>query len=281
MSAPLRGPAGERRAGQARRRMQADMDWIDTHAHLTFDELYADVEQVISRSRMAGVRRWITVGTDPEHNRKAVDLAGRYEDVYAAVGIHPHYAKDVTEENLAEVRRLAGAGKVVAIGETGLDYHYTFSEQDAQQRLFRTHLDMAAELELPVIIHCREAFDDVLDILAEFNQRLAGVVFHCFSGGPAEVDLLLERGYHVSFTGIVTFRSGQAVRDAAAKVPLERMMLETDCPYMSPEPVRNQRPCEPALLLHTAARIAELKGLSLEALSRAVTATSERFFRLD
>jgi len=256
------------------------VDWIDTHAHLTFDELYADVEQVMSRSRMAGVRRWITVGTDPGHNRKAVNLAERHEDVYAAVGIHPHHAKDVTEEDLAEVRRLAGAGKVVAIGETGLDFHYNFSKQDAQRRLFRAQLDLAAELELPVIIHCREAFDDVLDILAEYDERLQGVVFHCFSGGPGEADRLIERDYHVSFTGIVTFRSGQAVRDAAARVPLERMMLETDCPYISPEPVRNQRPCEPALLLHTAARIAELTGLSLEALSRGVTATSERFFRL-
>jgi len=256
------------------------MDWIDTHCHLTFDELYGDVEQVVSRSRVAQVHRWITVGTDAEQNRRAVALAGRIEGVYAAVGIHPHYAKDVTEADLETLRRLAEEPAVVAIGETGLDFHYHFSKQKAQRRLFRAQLEIAAAVGKPVIVHCREAFDEVPAILAEFEGKLRGVVFHCFSGGPKQARQVLERGYHVSFTGIVTFKSGQAVREAAAVVPLERMMLETDCPYISPEPVRNQRPCEPALLLHTAARIAEVKGIRLEALSRGVTATSEAFFGL-
>ena len=257
------------------------MEWIDTHTHLTFDELHADLDQVLSRSRMAGVRRWVTVGTDIEHSRDAVALANRHEGLWAAAGIHPHEADHTVDEDLAALRDLAAAQRVVAVGEMGLDYYRNYSSPEAQQRLFQAELQIAADLQKPVIIHCREAFEDVLASLAEFDDRLGGVVFHCFSGGPDEARRLLDRGYHVSFTGIVTFRSGHTARDAAALVPLDRMMLETDCPYISPEPVRNQRPCEPALLLHTAERIAECKRISLDALCRGVTATSEHFFGLD
>ncbi|MBN1124969.1 MAG: TatD family hydrolase [Sedimentisphaerales bacterium] len=254
------------------------MELIDTHAHLTFDELVADVDQVLSRSRLVGVRKWITVGTDSEHNRKAVELTRMHEGIFAAVGIHPHHAKDVTSDDMALLRELAQEEKVVAIGETGLDFHYNFSRQDAQRQIFRAQLDMAAEFNLPVVVHCRNAFEETLAILTDFTGKLKGVVFHCYSEGAPQAEALLERGYFLSFTGIVTFNSGNQVREAAAIVPTDRMMIETDCPYISPVPVRNQRPCEPALLIHTAQKIAEIKQIPLDRLALELSNTSKTFF---
>lgn len=254
------------------------MELIDTHAHLTFDELAADLDRVLSRSRVVGVGRWITVGTDSEHNRKAVELARTHEGMYAAVGIHPHHAKDVTSDDMALLRELAREAKVVAIGETGLDFHYNFSKQDAQREVFRSQLKMASEFDLPVVVHCRNAFEETVAILAEFTGKLKRVVFHCYSEGASQAKILLERGYFLSFTGIVTFTSGGQVREAAAIIPTDRMMIETDCPYISPAPVRNQRPCEPALLIHTAQKIAEIKQMPLDQLAFELSGTSRGFF---
>ncbi len=256
------------------------MELIDTHSHLTFDELRKDVDQVLSRSRVAGVTTWITVGTDSENNRSVVELAAEYDNLYAAVGIHPHHAKDVGTEDIALLKELARNEKVVAIGEAGLDFHYNFSGQDAQRRIFCAQLDLADELDLPIIVHCRDAFDETLAILNDFAGSLGRVVFHCYSGTVEQTRMLLDRGWYISFTGIVTFRNAEQTRQAVEIVPLDRMMIETDCPYISPEPVRNIRPCEPALLIHTAQKIAELKGISLPDLAGAVTATSRKFFNL-
>ncbi len=253
---------------------------IDTHAHLTFEELYADLEAVLHRSRAAGVTRWITVGTDPEHCRKAVELAQNHEDMFATVGYHPHYAADISEADMDALRALAGNESVVAIGETGLDYHYNFSKQDAQRRIFRQQLTLAADRGLPVVVHCRNAFDEVVGILDEYAKSLKNVVFHCYSGTAEQARILLNRGWHISFTGIVTFKKSDEARAAARQVPLDRLMIETDCPYISPEPVRNQRPCEPAMLVHTARKIAELHETTLEGFAEAVTQTSRHFFGL-
>ena len=256
------------------------MELIDTHCHLTFEQFAGDVEDVLARSRQAGVTGWITIGTDTLQNRKAVELAGRFENIYAAVGIHPNYAADVTDEMIKELKELARNKKVVAIGETGLDFHYNFSKQQSQEKLFIQHLQIAGELNLPVIIHCREAFDRTMEILTQFASNLKGVVFHCFSGSPEEAAIVLDKGFYISFTGVVTFKSAETPRRAATVVPLDRLMIETDCPYMSPEPMRKQKINEPALMVHTAARLAELKAMDPADFAEAVTATSRRFFNL-
>jgi TatD DNase family protein len=255
------------------------MELIDTHCHLTFDELAGDVTAVIERSKAAGVIGWITVGTDPQENQKAVELANKFENMYAAVGIHPHDARTVTPDTLKELRELTQHKKIVAIGETGLDYHYNFSSHDEQKRVFAEHLKIAAELNLPVIVHCREAFGETIEVLEQFGG-VKKVVFHCFSGSAEQAETILDRGFYISFTGVVTFKNAEKTRQAAKVVPLDRLMVETDCPYMSPEPMRKQKINEPALMVHTAKCLAELKGMDLADFAEAVTATSKAFFGL-
>ena len=256
------------------------MELIDTHCHLTFGDLADDIEGVIARSRAAGVTRWITVGTDPQENRKAIEFAERFENMYAAIAIHPHEAKTVTADTIQELKKLAQHKKVVAIGETGLDYHYDFSPRQEQRRVFAEHLKIAAELDLPVIIHCRKAFDETMEILQQHSRDLKGVLFHCFSGSAEQAKIVLDKGFYISFTGVVTFKNAEKTRRAASIVPLDRLMLETDSPYMSPEPMRKQKINEPALMVHTAEFLAKLKGMSLSAFAEMVTATSKAFFAL-
>lgn len=253
---------------------------IDTHCHLTFEPLNEDVPGVLARSRAAGVERWITVGTSLPDSHETVALAERHDGVFATVGIHPHDAKDADDAAMGQLRELAGNGRVVAIGETGLDFHYNFSKQPDQKRVFAAHLEMAAELGLPVVVHSRNAFDETIRILDRYNRRLQGVVFHCFSGSAEQAEEVLGRGYHISLTGVVTFKNAETTREAAKVVPLDRLMIETDCPYMSPVPVRNQKPNEPALMVHTARFLAELRGFEPETFASGTTDTAERFFRL-
>ncbi|UCE47292.1 MAG: TatD family hydrolase [Phycisphaerales bacterium] len=257
------------------------MELIDTHCHLTFEQLAWEIDEVVERSIAAGVIGWITVGTDSQEDRKAVDLAERFENMYAAVGVHPHEAKNFTGETVAELKELAGSQKVIAIGETGLDFHYNFSNQSAQRRAFAAQLKIARELHLPVIIHCREAFADTMDILEQFTDfegRL--VVFHCFSGTVEQAKTILDHGFYISLTGVVTFRNAGEIRRAAKIIPTDRLMLETDCPYMSPEPMRKRKINEPALMIQTANHVAELKEMYPADFAKAVTATSKSFFGL-
>jgi len=253
---------------------------IDTHSHLTFDPLFADIDNVLQRSIAAGVASWITVGTDPDHTKKAVELASRFDNLYAAVGIHPHYAKSVTAQSIAALKQIAQHEKVVAVGETGLDFHYNFSAQTEQQRLFVEHLNIARELNLPVIIHCREAFDETIDVLQRHGSDLRKIVFHCFSGSAEQAKIVLANGWYISFTGVVTFKNADIARETAELVPLDRLMIETDCPYMSPEPMRKQKINEPALMLHTAKFIAELRKIPFENFADEITATTRNFFAL-
>jgi len=256
------------------------MELIDTHCHLTFEDLAPDIEGVLARSMAAGVTEWITVGTDPQENRKAIEFAERFENMYAAVAIHPHDAKTVTADTLAELKNLAQHEKVVAIGETGLDYHYDFSLHEDQRRVFAEHLKIAVELGLPVIIHCRKAFDETMEILEQAGSGVKRVVFHCFSGSAEQAKIVLDKGFYISFTGVVTFKNAEKTRRAAAVVPVDRLMMETDCPYMSPEPMRKQKVNEPALMIHTARFLADLKQMDWEDFARVVTATSRTFFGL-
>jgi len=256
------------------------MELIDTHCHLTFDELAGDIDAILARSIAAGVIGWITVGTDLQECQKAIALAERFDGMYAAIGIHPHDAKTVTTDIIQGLSNLAQHEKVVAIGETGLDYHYDFSPREKQKKVFVEHLKMAAELNLPVIIHCREAFDETLQILEENRSGIKAIVFHCFSGNASQAKIVLDKGFYISFTGVVTFKNAQIKQEAAKIVPLDRLMLETDSPYMSPEPVRKQKINEPALMIHTARFLAELKQMDLADFADAVTATSRTFFAL-
>jgi TatD DNase family protein len=256
------------------------MELIDTHCHLTFEQLADDIEAVLARSVHEDVTSWITVGTDPQQNSKAVELAYKFRNMYAAIGIHPHEARDVNAETLTELKELAQDEKVVALGETGLDFHYNFSSQSDQKRAFAAQLKIAKELNLPVIIHCREAFDETIEILDEYSRGIRGVVFHCFSGSAEQAKIILDYGFYVSFTGVVTFKNAELIRNAAKIIPVDKLMLETDCPYMSPEPMRKQKINEPALMIHTARYLAELKQIDLTDFTDAITATSKSFFDL-
>jgi len=247
---------------------------------LTFDDLARDIDGVLARSLAAGVTEWITVGTDPQENAKAIEFAEGFENMYAAVGIHPHDDRTVTAGTIADLKKIARHKKVVAIGETGLDYHYDFSPRQQQKEVFAEHLKIAGELALPVIIHCREAFDETMDILERHGSDAEKVVFHCFSGSAEQAKIVLDKGFYISFTGVVTFKNARIKQEAAKIVPLDRLMLETDAPYMSPEPMRKQKVNEPAFLIHTARFLAELKQMDLEDLVDAVTATSKAFFGL-
>jgi len=256
------------------------MELIDTHCHLTFKPLVGRVRDVLERSKAASVTTCITVGTDIEDSKKAIAFAEKFDNLYAAVGIHPHEAKTVTAESIEQLKRLARHPKVVAVGETGLDFHYNFSPRPDQMRLFIQHLQIAKQLNLPLIIHSREAFDATMEVLEQFGRPLPEIVFHCFSGSAEQAKLVLQRGCCISFTGVVTFKNAEKTRNAASVVTLDRLMLETDCPYMSPEPMRKQKINEPALMLHTAKFLAELKGMGLDDFAQQVTATTRRFFNL-
>lgn len=253
---------------------------IDSHAHLTFDKLQKSLDDILQKSLRAGVTGWITVGTDAEENKKVVSILDKYENLYGTVGIHPHHASDVSDVDIDQIKDLAKHKKIVAIGETGLDFHYDFSKQSDQKKLFMNLLEIAAKSNLPVIIHSRKAFDETIEILDKFKNNLKNVVFHCWSGTIEQTQIVLNRGFYISFTGIITFKNAEQTRNAAKTVPLERMMIETDCPYMSPEPMRKQKINEPAFLIHTAVKIAELQQMPLENFADEVTKTTKKFFNL-
>ena len=257
---------------------------IDTHAHLDYEDFAADFDAMLQRARDAGVERIITIGTSVESSRRALALAERHPMIFAVVGVHPTTAHEATTETAGELRELAAHPRGCGIGETGLDYHRPPEGEEAvaaykarQADVFRRQLDLAAELELNVVIHQRDAWADTLDILRPYTGRLRGV-FHCFGGTPAQAEEVLTMGHLVSFTGIATFKNGAVVRETAAAVPEDRFMVETDCPYLAPVPFRGKR-CEPAHTRETAAAVAAARGVTLEQLAGQTTASAEAFFR--
>ena len=257
------------------------MRLIDTHTHLAGKE-YSDIlEQVLTRAGQAGVDRWVAVGTNLEDSATGIELSRRYSGMYCSVGVHPHEAGKQSKAWLEELRYLAQDQKVSAIGEIGLDYYYEFSDRDSQKQVFTEQLALAGETALPAVVHCRDAIEDCLGILDEWGRDDVPIVFHCFSGGTSEAKLLIERGYFVSFTGVITFGNARETQKAAQYVPLEMTMLETDCPYLSPEPQRNIRPNEPALLIHTAEKLAQLRGENVEKIAEVTGQNSRLFFGID
>ncbi len=254
--------------------------FTDTHAHLVFDDFAADLPEVVSRAAAAGVTRIISIGCDVETSRGTVAIAHRFADVFASVGLHPGYVPDVTLCDLKEIRALAADPKVVAIGETGLDYYRGDEHQQAQQDLFWAQLELARELRKPVVIHNRSAEADLLKILRAHAPgfRPWGVM-HCFAGDVKLAAECIELGLLISFTGILTFKNAEALRAVARQVALENIMLETDAPYLAPVPHRGKRN-EPARIPAIAAVLADAKGVTPEAVARVTTGNAVRLFGL-
>ncbi|MGQ9823826.1 MAG: TatD family hydrolase [Desulfotomaculales bacterium] len=234
---------------------------VDTHAHLIDGRFDRDRQEVLERAKAAGVALIVNVGYDLESSRKSVALAGEFDCVYAAVGVHPHDAAQVPPGYLEELRRLAEGEKVVAVGETGLDYYRNLSPAEVQKKVFREHLALARELDLPVIIHDRDAHKDVLGILKEDGPGRAGGVLHCFSGDWEMARVCLEMGFFISIAGVVTYPKSSLLKEIAARVPVERLLVETDCPYLTPEPWRGRRN-EPAYVRSVVECVANLRGMS-------------------
>ena len=254
------------------------MHLIDSHAHLDGPKFAADLDAVLERAQAAGVDTIITIGVDLATSCAAADLARRYPGVFASAGVHPHDAGRFDDADWPALAALWAEPRVRAVGETGLDYFYDFSPRERQQALFRRHLEAAGEVGRPVVIHIRDAYDDALALVAEVGVPAGGVV-HCFTAGPAECERALALGLHISIPGIVTFKNGESIRAAIPLVPDDRLLVETDSPYLAPIPHRGQRN-EPAFVAHTAARVAEVRGVSVEALTATTRANTIRLFGL-
>lgn len=259
--------------------MNGSVGLVDSHCHLADPRLLDDVDEVIARARLAGVETIISVGAigPIESDRRTVEIAGRNRNLYAVVGVHPHNASDSSDERMAQLRELASSPKVVAIGESGLDFHYMHSTQEAQEASLRRHLQLAASLDKPIVIHCRDAEERLAVIVRETGMPQRGGVIHCFTGNAAAAREFLMLGFLISFSGIVTFRNAAQVREAALSVPEDRMMVETDAPYLAPEPYRGKRN-EPAYLGRTLEVLARARGLTAEQLAAATTANARRLF---
>ena len=252
---------------------------IDIHTHLEMEAFEGDREAVLERAAEAGIAAIITVGTTIPDCEKAVALARSYWSVYAAVGIHPHDAKGMDDSTCDRLRALAREDKVVAIGEIGLDFFYNLSPREVQLRRFEEQLDLAEELELPVIIHNREAHAETLGVLRPRKGRLRGVL-HCYSGDLAMAGECLALGFHLSVAGPLTYPNAGRLREVARIIPLDRLLIETDAPYLAPQAYRGKRN-EPAYVVETARRLAEIRGLPFEDLARLTSANARRLFNLE
>jgi TatD DNase family protein len=254
---------------------------IDSHCHLDSPEFEADREAVIERALKAGVSKMVAVGTGegPPDLETGLRIADRYDAFFATIGVHPHDAAKADDGSLRRLRELAIHPKVIAIGEIGLDYHYDFSPRDRQRDVFASQLAIAAEAGLPVVIHTREAWDDTFELI-ERHWTPAGIpgVMHCFTGGPAEARRSLDLGFYLSFGGIVTFPKAVDNQQVAREAPADRILVETDAPYLAPVPLRGKRN-EPAFVVHTAARMAALRGIEQSEIARLTTANFRRVFR--
>ena len=251
--------------------------FIDTHCHLEMDEFNLDRDKVIERAKNAGIEFMITIGSDLKGNKGALALSERYDSVYAAVGIHPHDAKDFTDDIYRKLKEWATKEKVVAIGEIGLDYHYDNSPREVQRDVFKKQLLLAKETNLPVVIHSREAKKDTLEIVKE--SGIAKGVYHCFSGDMDMAEKVIAMGFHISIAGPVTFKNAKKLIEIAKSIPDDYLLIETDAPYLAPEPFRGKRN-EPLYLVDTARTIAELREISMEDLSRVTTLNAKRLFRI-
>ncbi len=269
--------------------------FYDTHAHLDYPDFATELPQVVARAEAAGIAKIVCIGTDLESSERAIKLAQQFPNVFAVIGWHPSNVMEAPDDLRPALRELARHPKVVALGETGMDYYRLPSTQKAtdgstvagpedderykakQAALFGQHLEVAAEMKLNCVIHQRDALEDTLAQVERFAERVRGV-FHCFANDATAMRRIVEMGSLVSFTGILTFKNGQNIRDAMAATPLDKFMLETDCPYLAPVPYRGKR-CEPAYVKEISEVAAQVKGCALEELSEATCETAAGFFK--
>jgi TatD DNase family protein len=249
---------------------------IDSHAHIQLDRFDADREAVLERAQAAGVHAILVIGFDLETSRGAIELAEKYDQIYATVGMHPHDARDLDDETVRIFRDLAAHPKVVALGEMGLDYYRDLSPRPIQKGAFERQLDLAEELNLPIVIHNREAYHDILPILGARRGKIRGVM-HCFSGDVEIMHQSLALGFYIGIGGPVTYRKSDALQEVARKVPADALLVETDCPWLAPQFRRGKRN-EPAYVRATAEKIAGLRGISLEAIGEMTTQNFEDLF---
>jgi TatD DNase family protein len=250
---------------------------VDSHCHLDFPDFASELEAVVARAETAGIGRLVTISTRVRRHADVLAIAERFPNVYCSVGTHPHNAHEELEITADDLVALARHAKVVAIGEAGLDYHYDFSPRDAQEQGFRTHIAAARTSSLPLVIHAREADDDIARILKEeMGQGAFPAVLHCFTGSRDLAFTGVDLGLFVSFTGILTFKNSGALRDIAAALPGDRILVETDAPYLAPGKFRGKRN-EPSYVVETAKVLAEVRGISLDEIARQ---TTDNFFRL-
>jgi len=248
----------------------------DSHAHLEMNDFDRDRDEVIRRAENAGVDLIITVGTTLDDCRKAVSIANKYKNVYAAIGIHPHEVKDIDETTYETLKKLAKMDKVVAFGEIGLDFFRNLSPRDVQIRRFGEQLELASEIGLPIIIHDRDAHQETLEMLGGWKGKHRGVV-HCFSGNYKMAEKCLEMGFFISIPGAITFGKSEKLQDVVRHIPVTDILVETDAPYLTPHPNRGKRN-EPAYVIHTARKVAEIKGLSLEELASVTYQNTKNVF---
>lgn len=252
---------------------------IDSHAHLDDERFDLDREYIIENLQKNGIELVVNIGADIHSSKASVELANRYENIYAVVGVHPHAAKEMDENSLAEIEKLAKNKKVLAIGEIGLDYHYDNSPRDIQRKRFREQIGLAKKLDLPIVVHSREADEDLLHILKEESQGLRAII-HCFSSDRAQLKEYLELGFYIAIGGPVTFKKTDELKEVAKLVPIDRLLLETDAPYLAPTPYRGKRN-EPIFVKQTAKLIAELRGMTLEDLSLQTNRNTKKIFNID
>ena len=255
------------------------MKLVDSHCHLDDEQFAADRDRTIERARAAGVERMMAIGTGsgPPDLEAGIRLAERYPFIYATVGVHPHDAAKATPATFGQLAELACHPRVLAIGEIGLDYHYDFSPREVQRSVFLTQLALAVRMGKPIVIHTREAWADTLALVREHGLPCGGIM-HCFTGGPDEAEQALDLGFHLSFGGMVTFPKADSVRKSAVLTPEDRLLVETDAPYLAPVPYRGKRN-EPAFMVETVRRLAELRGETPEHIAAVTTCNFDRLCR--
>lgn len=252
---------------------------IDSHAHLDGSSFDEDRDQLIESFKSAGIEAVIVPSADWESLYRVTEIVNKYDNLYGAIGIHPHDVKELTEKDMDTIKELAKGDKIVAIGEIGLDYYYEHSPRDVQKEFFRKQIRLAKELDLPIIVHERDATKDVLDIItSEYDGKLKGVL-HSFSSSVDIAKKYLDMGFYISFAGPVTFKNAVRPKEVAKEIPLDRLLVETDSPYMTPEPYRGRRN-DPTYVRYTAEKIADLKGIEFEELAKATTENTKRLFNI-
>jgi TatD DNase family protein len=252
---------------------------FDTHAHLNDEQFAEDLPEVIERAQAAGVTTMVVVGFDRPTIQRAMELAEQYEFIYACVGWHPVDAIDMTEADLQWIEELASHPKVVALGEMGLDYHWDKSPKEIQQEVFRKQIRLAKKVKLPIVIHNREATADIVTILKEEGAEEVGGIMHCFSGSPEVAKECIKMNFYISLGGPVTFKNAKKPKEVAAEVPLDRLLIETDCPYLAPHPYRGKRN-EPGYVKLVAEQIAEIKGLTFAEIATITTQNAKKLFAI-